>query len=126
MMTTNQTADDEKPLDPTLEKVRRKMIRLLLVSIGIMVAGLMAVLIAIVYKANQSTQVAIPATENSVPSATPVQATVNLPSGFKVTSTALSGNRILFFGEDASGQSKAYIFDTATSTLTADITIGNQ
>ena len=35
-----------------MEKVRRKMIRLLGVSIGVMMAGLMAVLFAIVYKMN--------------------------------------------------------------------------
>ncbi len=44
---------EEQPLDPAMERVRRKMIRLLAVSIGIMVIGLMAVLAAIVYKINQ-------------------------------------------------------------------------
>ncbi|MBB3236343.1 hypothetical protein FHS20_003221 [Phyllobacterium endophyticum] len=47
---------DEQPLDPAMERVRRKMIRLLAVSIGIMVIGLMAVLAAIVYKINQPVQ----------------------------------------------------------------------
>ncbi len=126
MMTTDQIDENETPLDPTLEKVRRKMIRLLLVSIGIMVAGLMAVLAAIVYKANQPTQITTPTAENSAHSATPVEATVELPSGFKVTSTALSGNRILFFGEDAGGKRKAYIFDITSSSLVADVTVGKQ
>ena len=47
---------EEQPLDPAMERVRRKMIRLLAVSIGIMVIGLMAVLAAIVYKINQPVQ----------------------------------------------------------------------
>jgi hypothetical protein len=45
---------DEKPLDPEMEKVRRKMVRLLAVSIGVMFIGLMTVLGAIVYKFTQS------------------------------------------------------------------------
>jgi len=44
----------EPPLDPAMEKVRRKMIRLLAVSIGVMLIGLMAVLVAVVYKINRA------------------------------------------------------------------------
>ncbi len=47
---------DEKPLDPVLERVRRKMIRLQLVSAGVMVVALMAVLIAIVYKGHRANE----------------------------------------------------------------------
>src|SRR5690606_39955979 len=51
---------DEKPLDPAVERVRRKMMRLMLVSIGIMMVGLMAVVGAIVYKLGSSeTQLAV-------------------------------------------------------------------
>lgn len=42
--------DLEKPLDPAVERIRRKMARLLVVSIAVMMIGLMAVLAAIVYK----------------------------------------------------------------------------
>ena len=44
---------EEKPLDPVMENVRRKMVRLQLVSAGIMGVMLMAVLAAIVYKVTQ-------------------------------------------------------------------------
>lgn len=47
-------AYQEPPLDPAMERVRRKMIRLLIISIGIMVIGLIAVLSAVVYKINQA------------------------------------------------------------------------
>lgn len=47
-------AYQEPPLDPAMERVRRKMIRLLVISIGIMVIGLIAVLSAVVYKINQT------------------------------------------------------------------------
>ena len=39
-MTTRTEDDNEKPLDPATEKVRRKMVRLLAVSIGVMMMGL--------------------------------------------------------------------------------------
>jgi hypothetical protein len=43
-------AEDDKPLDPAVEAVRRRLARLMVVSIGIMMIGLLAVLGAIVYK----------------------------------------------------------------------------
>ena len=43
---------EDKPLDPVMENVRRKMMRLQLVSGGIMLLMFMAVLAAIVYKIN--------------------------------------------------------------------------
>ena len=42
--------EDEKPLDPALEKVRRKMIRLQIVSGCVLFVSLMAVFGAVVYK----------------------------------------------------------------------------
>ena len=54
MSKINEDDLDEKPLDPEMEKVRRKMVRLLAVSIGIMFIGLMTVLGAIVYKFTSS------------------------------------------------------------------------
>lgn len=44
----------EPQLDPAMERVRRKMVRLLIISIAIMVIGLMAVLAAVVYKINKT------------------------------------------------------------------------
>jgi hypothetical protein len=115
---------DEKPLDPVLEKVRRKMVRLQIVSAGVMFISLMAVFAAVVYKVRHS-----PTPEKaqsgvlSIPSDQPMSATAHLPSGFKVTSTALSGSQVLFFGTTVDGQSKAYIFDLAVGRLVADVTV---
>ena len=48
----DNNGDEDKPLDPMVENVRRRMMRLMVVSIGIMMIGLMAVLGSIVYKYN--------------------------------------------------------------------------
>jgi hypothetical protein len=45
----NQPQDDE-PLDPQVEAIRKRLVRLLAVSGGIMVLGLLAVIIAVIYR----------------------------------------------------------------------------
>jgi hypothetical protein len=50
--------EDEKPLDPAMERVRQKMVRLLAISLGVMMIGLMAVLGAIVYKMSRGKETA--------------------------------------------------------------------
>ncbi|WP_099865632.1 hypothetical protein [Pararhizobium haloflavum] len=119
---------DEKPLDPEVEKVRRKMVRLLVVSIGIMILGVMTVLAAVVYRIAQSDETPAAVTAGSAPfdgaASTPIAARANLPAGFSVDDVALDGGRILFFGEDETGQTRAYVFDIAAGRIVADVTVG--
>jgi hypothetical protein len=101
MSKINEDDLDEKPLDPEMEKVRRKMVRLLAVSIGIMFIGLMTVLGAIVYKFTQADEPAagagqVAGSAGSVPSDAPVEGVAALPAGFVVESVSLDGNRIGF------------------------------
>ena len=42
--------DDEKPLDPAAERVRRKLVRFMAINLGILFLALMAVVAALVYK----------------------------------------------------------------------------
>jgi len=115
---------EEKPLDPVMENVRRKMVRLQLVSAGIMGVMLMAVLAAIVYKVTQrAPETPVASSGFSVPSEQPLAATVALPAGFVVENTSLSGNQILFYGRLADGQRKALVFDATVGRIVADIAI---
>src|SRR6478735_1566643 len=52
-MTAYETEEDA-PLDPAAERLRRKLVRLLLVSGGIMMLGFIAVFAAIVYKVGKA------------------------------------------------------------------------
>jgi hypothetical protein len=126
MSKINHDEQDEKPLDPVLEKVRRKMIRLQLVSAGVMVVALMAVLVAIVYKAkNAAAPNAAPAIADEVPSegaTTTVKA--SLPDGFRVNATQLSGDRVLFDGIDKDGKRKMLIFNIRRGRIDAEIAAG--
>lgn len=44
------SSDGDDVVDPAMERVRRKLVRLLLVSSGVMVLGFAAVLIAVIYR----------------------------------------------------------------------------
>lgn len=62
-----------------MERVRRKLARMMAVSIGVMLIGLMAVLGAVVYKAAGT----------GAPQGT-AEAVIELPDGFAVSDTAVS------------------------------------
>ncbi len=87
--------ENEEPLDPKVEAIRRKMMRLLMVSGGIMMVGLMTVLIAIVYKINQSPSVAVVAPNEVTP--------LVVPAGSKIISMGYSRSQVILTLENADG-----------------------
>ncbi|ARO25399.1 hypothetical protein CO659_23120 [Rhizobium sp. S9] len=115
---------EEKPLDPAMESVRRKMVRLQIVSGAIMFVSLMAVFGAVVYKTmSEPKETASTAAASGVPSDAPLAATLSLPLGFKVQSTSFSAGQILFYGETVEGTRKALVFDLRTGRTVADVTV---
>ena len=126
-MSNIETDDqEEKPLDPVMENVRRKMIRLQLVSGGIMLLMFMAVLAAIVYKITTrdgKPQAASVASGLPVPSDAPVKATAALPDGFAVSAVSQSNGQILFYGVMADGTRRAFLFDIASGRTVAEIDV---
>ena len=122
-----ETDDQEdKPLDPVMENVRRKMMRLQLVSGGIMLLMFMAVLAAIVYKINTrdgKPPAAVSAGGLTVPSDAPLKATAALPDGFAVSAVSQSGGQVLFYGVMADGARKAFLFDIAAGRTVAEIDV---
>lgn len=128
MSQVNQDDLEEKPLDPDMEKVRRKMVRLLAVSIGIMFIGLMAVLGAIVYKFTQDgaadggSQIAASSTM-ALPGDDLIEAVATLPQGFVVQSVALDGARIGFFGRAADGSQRLMIHDVSLGRIVSDVVV---
>jgi hypothetical protein len=124
----NEDDLEEKPLDPEMEKVRRKMVRLLAVSIGIMFIGLMTVLGAIVYKftqddaAGSGNQIAA-GSAMSLPGDGPIEAVARLPQGFAVESVALDGVRIGFFGRAMDGSQRLIIHDLSLGQIVSDVVV---
>ncbi len=86
--------DDEPPLDPAVERVRRKLVRLLIWSFGIMILGLIAVFSTIVYRL--TSDATPPASEAAI---APAIVNVSLPKGARVLSTSINGPRTLLFIE---------------------------
>jgi hypothetical protein len=119
--------EQEQPLDPAMENIRRKMVRLQLISGGIFLVCFMAVIAAIVYKISLRPQApAIAATTGgySVPSDQPLAVTAALPPGFDIQQVSLSGSQILFYGA-LNGMPKVFIFDLTVGRVVADVTVGS-
>jgi hypothetical protein len=126
MSNIEQDDKGEQPLDPVLERVRRKMIRLQIISAAVMLVALMAVLIAIVYKVNRPAEaIKTQAVEQAVPTSGATIAKAALPEGFKVSSIQLANGQILFDGTAADGTRKALVFDIRLGHIVAEVTVGN-
>ena len=118
-------AQKDEPHDPAMESVRRKMIRLQIVSGSVMFISLMAVFGAVVYKAVGSPK-STPATTTEtmvVPSDGPVAATASLPEGFTIENVSFANGDMLFYGKLANGTRKALVFNVAARRFVADVTI---
>ncbi len=120
--------EDEKPLDPKVEKIRRKMVRLLVVSIGIMMIGLIAVLVAIFYKINQSgkneesdftRRIVV---DNDTLS---TENTILLPKGARHIASSLDGDRILLTIELAGGKRQLLVYNMTEAKILARYSLGN-
>ncbi|RFC65267.1 hypothetical protein DYI37_05350 [Fulvimarina endophytica] len=85
-MTTEDDIKDEKPLDPAAERLRIKLVRLLVVSMGFLFLSIMTVFGVIIYRTSGAEEV--PAYDG-----TPLS--IALPDGSEVVQTVLDGDRML-------------------------------
>ncbi|WP_139973738.1 MULTISPECIES: hypothetical protein [Brucella/Ochrobactrum group] len=127
----------EPPLDPAMERVRRKMIRLLAVSIGVMLIGLMAVLVAVVYKINRAPETppveearsdipgqAAPAPVKPEPPKL-IESQIDLTPGTRLLSQSLSGNELSLETLLPDGGTELIIYDYRESRIIGRIRLGN-
>ena len=115
MPSPNLHDEDEKPLDPAVEKVRRKLVRFVAINLGLLFIALMAVLGAIVYKSGSRPETPA-ATGTGVPSPAEgafLSGEIALPAGAKIVSQSLSGNRISIEAELADGSRAIFLYDFA-------------
>ncbi len=112
---------EEQPLDPVMERVRKKMIRLMAISIGIMMVGLFAVLFAIIYKFSNQGEDQERAS-GQVPGSA-VETNLGLPSSSEILSSSVHENRLVLDIRSADG-SRQYIFiDIVTGRVTGKINV---
>jgi len=119
--------EDEKPLDPSIEKVRRKMIRFMGINLGLLFLALMVVIAALVYKSRTSQpQLAAPAGDIQLPAGQPVEGDIVLPVGARVVSQSISGNRISIDAELAGGERMLFVYDIEAQRLVGRFAVRNR
>jgi hypothetical protein len=101
-MVDRDRKEEEAPLDPAVERIRRKLARLLIASFGVMFLGLIAIFAVIVYRLNAAPGDAGLSADATVrlPAG---DATIRLPAGARLVSTALDGGRALLQVESSAG-----------------------
>ena len=114
---------DEKPLDPEMEKVRRKMVRLLAVSIGIMFIGLMAVLAGVIYKSTSVDDAGTATSLQALKPGTggPLKITAPLPAGFDVEEVTADGAMLVIRGRRGDGGQAVLLSDISSQRMVAEI-----
>jgi hypothetical protein len=106
---TSYDSEDDAPLDPAAERLRRKLVRLLFVSGGIMMLGLIAVFATIVYKVTARGEGA-----GRISTASPVEANIAIPLGYKILTTALDGDRALLTLAAPDGSTSLLLVDLSS------------
>ncbi len=116
-MTRPAFDEEEKPLDPAVENVRRKLVRFVAINLGLLFIALMAVVGALVYKSRTETPPPVEAgTGVSAPEGV-VEAQIPLPAGARIVSQSLSGNRISLSLELSDGRRAIYLYDIAAGRI---------
>ncbi|RWL80514.1 MAG: fimbrial protein [Mesorhizobium sp.] len=119
--------DEEKPLDPAAENVRRKLVRFMIVNLGLLFLALMVVIGALVYKArNAPVAGSAPAGDVQVPAGASLSGDIVLPVGAKVISQSLSGNRLSIDAELADGSRSIFVYDIAERRIIDQFAIRNK
>ncbi|MBL8576550.1 MAG: fimbrial protein [Mesorhizobium sp.] len=105
--------EEEKPLDPAVEKVRRKLVRFVAINLGLLFAALMIVVAALVYKAmNTAPAPTVVDAGVEIPSPTGVvEGQIVLPAGARIVSQSMSGNRLSLALDLTDGSRAIYIYD---------------
>ena len=114
--------EEEKPLDPAVEKVRRKLVRFVAINLGLLFIALMAVVAALVYKSRTATPPAEVAVQTPSPEGV-AEGQVALPAGARIVSQSLSGDRLSLQLDLADGSRAIYLYDTAARRVIAKLAI---
>jgi hypothetical protein len=110
-------AEEEKPLDSDIDKVRRRLVRFMGINLGLLFLALMVVVGALVYKARHAPAPPQPVSEIPLPADAPPAGDIVLPAGSKIVSQSLSGNRLSIDAELADGGRAIFIYDIAEKRL---------
>lgn len=126
-MSRPDAEEEDKPLDPSVERVRRKLVRFFIINIGLLLVALMAVLGGVVYK-TRTPVVAAPVIGGDIPM--PVDGKLSgdivLPAGATIVSQAISGNRISIDATLADGSRTIFVYDIAAGRMIGQFAVKAQ
>jgi len=122
-------ADDteDKPLDPAVERVRRKLLRFVAINLGLLFAAVLVVVAAVFYKSATLEEPPMAASGDiRVPSGEVLAAEIPIPAGARIVSQSLSGPRIALDVERADGGRVILVYDMAERRVVAELTVKPQ
>jgi hypothetical protein len=106
---------DEAPLDPAVERIQAKLRRMILFSGATLGIGVLAVIVAIIFRVSNLSSDRRPAGE-------PWRSTVELPAGATISSTAIDGDRIAITLE-SQGSREIHVFDMPSGRSVGTVTL---
>jgi hypothetical protein len=101
--------EDEKPLDPAVERVRRRLSRLMLIAGLTLGLGIFAVFGAILYKIAATGDKPAPLWQPGDPVPTIERAEMGLPPDARLVSTGFDGRRLVLTWEHAQGNTLVFV-----------------
>lgn len=111
---------EDKPLDPAVERVRRKLVRFMAINLGLLFLALMAVVLAIVYRWTRNPEPQ-PQAAIGAPAGEVLQHSLALEPGARVQSQSLSGNRVSLHVETPTGLRQLVIYDVVEGRVIARV-----
>lgn len=117
--------DEDKPLDPAVEKVRKKLVRFVGINLSLLFLALMAVVGAVVYKSRTLEPAGIAGGDIPSPEGA-VDADIALPAGATIVSQSLSGNRIAIDAQLSDGSRVIFLYDFAARRMIGRLAIKPQ
>lgn len=116
-----QQLDPDEPLDPAVEKVRAKLMRFVVINLGILFLALMAVVGALVYRSVSTGSSPEEASSSALPlppEGSTITGEIALPAGANVVSSSLADGRLTLLVETG-GAREIVVYDIASARIIA-------
>jgi hypothetical protein len=113
-MAAPRSNDEDKPLDPEVERVRRKLLRFMIINLVILFVAFAAVIGGFIYKSTSLAPKRPAGQEAGIQphsGAEAVAGTIAIPAGARIVSQTLSGEEALLGLEFADGSRSFLLYD---------------
>lgn len=119
--------DEEQPLDPASERLRRRLVRFMAINLAVVFGLLLIVVGALVYRNMRADPPAQPpeAGVRAPEGEGVLTGNIALPAGARIASQSLSGERLSVEAELSDGRRAIFLYDTRLARIIArfDVTV---